>query len=439
MSSQAKAKDLLGILENNLKRSFDLAQDDRKYKIPQKKLRRVHRTFKIIGRLKLDGKKSFLFGLNHILLLMFSILFSTIAIGINSVSLPYVLYQNQVTNSLIGFSTASDFVGGIIMIFFLNKLTNKIGLFNSILFLSFIGSFVILFLPYYQNFILWFVLCFALGSSVISVTTLRRAWLNIIISNKVRAMVTAVSSAVLCAGFTIGPVIVKLCGAGDYKVFIISSIFTILSAFILLPIRKSEPKLVTPTKLKISALIKRNSKIMTIRFLTDLQCGTIMFFTVIYGLNSGLSAENAGLLISVFSVVGVLDFLIGFIVNQRSYQKLILFGFILIFFGIIALPFAIKNYYLAILIYVILGWVTSLIAICCWYGTNLKKHKSQMVFINSTFMAIGLFGIFIGNLLVGIAMQYFGKEGFVVVIAAASVFYLLFTTSKNLKSANLKN
>jgi len=191
-----------------------------------------------------------------------------------------------------------DIFGGIVIICLLHKLGKKIGIFNSILLFSLIAAIVILLLPFYQNFTLWFLLSFALGTSIISIITLRSAWINITIKSKIRSMIIAISSTVLCAGFTIGPIIVKFIGAGNYKVFVISSFCTLLSCLVLLPIRKIEPKLIPHSKLRLAVFIKRNSKIILARFLTDLQCGTIIFFTVIYGIKNGISAENSGLLIS---------------------------------------------------------------------------------------------------------------------------------------------
>ncbi|MES2677331.1 MAG: MFS transporter [Pseudomonadota bacterium] len=385
---------------------------------------KTSRILKILRGLKIDKKHSFFCGLNHIFLLLISILFLSTAMGINIVSLPLVLYQNQVPISLIGFATASDILGGISIIYLLHKLGKKLGIFNSILFFGCLASGTILLLPFYQNFILWLLLSFALGTAIISIISLRSAWINITIKNKIRAMIIATSSTAVCIGFTIGPIIVKFIGAGDYKVFIISSLFTLLSCLILFPIRQFEPKLIPHSKLRLIVFIKRNPRIFLARFLTDLQCGTIIFFTVIYGIKSNISAENSGLLISIFSSIGILDFLIGFMINQKSYQKLILWGFVAFFLAIAALPWAIKNYYSASLIYLILGWITSLVSICCWYGANLKRRKNQMIFINSSFAAIGLFGGFCGNLLAGIAMQFIGKEGFVLIIAASSLVYL---------------
>lgn len=389
-------------------------------------LNKASRILKILNCVKIDNQKSGFLGLNHIFFLLTSILFLSTAMGINIVSLPLILYQNQVPTSLIGFATASDIFGGIVIIYSLHKLGKKIGIFNSIFLFSCIASIVILLLPFYQNFVLWFLLSFALGTSIISIITLRSAWINITIKSRIRSMIIATSSTVLCAGFTIGPIIVKFIGAGSYTAFIISSLCTLLSCLVLIPIRKTEPKLIPHKKLRLIVFIKRNPKIILARFLTDLQCGTIIFFTVIYGIKNGISAENSGLLISIFSAVGMLDFLIGFIVNQKSYQKLILLGFAAFFLAIIILPFAISNYYSTSFIYLILGWITSLVSIACWYGANLNRRKGQLIAINSSFQAVGLFGGFFGNLLTGFAMQHFGNHGFVMIIAIASLVYLLY-------------
>lgn len=388
-------------------------------------MRKTSRILKILGGLKIDKNPSLFFGLNHIFLLLISILFLSTAMSINAVSLPLILFQNKIPLSLIGLTTASDILSGIFIIYLLHKLGKKIGILNSILLFGFIASSVILILPLYQNFLLWLLLSFALAMSIFSIITLRSAWINIVIKNKIRAMIIAASSTAVCIGFTIGPIIVKFVGASHYLVFILSSICILSSCLILLPIRQAEPKLIPHIRLKLVTFIKHNPRIILVRFLTDLQCGTIIFFTVIYGVQNNLSAENAGLLISIFSAVGVFDFLIGFIIKQSTYQRLVLWGFVGVFVVIIALPFAIKNYLLASLIYLILGWITSLISIACWYGANSGRRKNQLISINSSFQAIGLFGGFLGNLLTGIVMQSFGKNGFVMVIAIASLVYLL--------------
>jgi hypothetical protein len=74
------------------------------------------------------------------------------------------------------------------------------------------------------------------------------------------------------------------------------------------------------------------------------------------------------------------------------------------------------------------------VSIACWYGANLNRRKSQLIAINSSFQAVGLFGGFCGNLLTGIAMQYFGPNGFVMVIAAASLLYLFSVKTKQQKN-----
>jgi len=71
-------------------------------------LRKISIIIKILSNLKTGEKKPVFLGLNHIFFLLASILFLSTAMGINIVSLPLILYQNQVPTSLIGFATASD-------------------------------------------------------------------------------------------------------------------------------------------------------------------------------------------------------------------------------------------------------------------------------------------------------------------------------------------
>ena len=87
--------------------------------------------------------------------------------------------------------------------------------------------------------------------------------------------------------------------------------------------RKAQPKMLKHSSLKLSAFIKRNTKLVGAHFLTEMQYGIIMFFGVIYGMKSDISAEKMGLLLSVFTGVGLFDFLLGFIVNEKNYQKLL--------------------------------------------------------------------------------------------------------------------
>ena len=158
-----------------------------------------------------------------------------------------------------------------------------------------------------------------------------------------------------------------------------------------------------------------------------MQAIVIILFTVIYGIKNGLSAENSGILVSAFMLVGLADLLIGWMINNKELQKYINFGFLGALSTISFLPWAISNYYLAILVYIIYGWFISLIFISVITKVNHNQNAEDLIATNSAFQAIGGLGALCGTLLVGIFMQIFDAVGFVILIVLANLVYFLVT------------
>jgi cyanate permease len=228
----------------------------------------------------------------------------------------------------------------------------------------------------------------------------------------------------LCLGFALGPLLVKIVGAGQYWLFVISAFLVLLSCFLLLFIRHQQPK---PDENKIDywQIFKNHKNSFIARFLLDLQGVVIVLFTVIYGVKNGLSAENAGILVSAFMLVGLLDCFIGWLIKNRNLQKYINIGFVGTLIFISLLPLVILNYYLAMLIYVIYGWFVSLIFIASITKVNHNQNQNDLIAINSVFQAVGGLGAFCGIILAGIFMQFFGADGFVILLVMANLTYFI--------------
>ena len=369
-----------------------------------------------------------------ILLLLNSFVFA-VSSGINSVSFPLILYKNLNSTSAIGISSAIEILAGMIISIFLFGFSKRIGLLKMMIIFAIIDSVMILILPFYQNFHLWILLIFIHGLSWFSVITLRQSWVNIILNDKKRAMMLAINSTMLCSGFTLGPIIVKFIGAGEYLVFVISSFLAAISCFVLFLVKKNQPKLTGPIlQVPIFIIIKNNSEIFLARFLLDFQCAVVMVFTVIYGMEKGFSAENAGILVSAFMGISLFDFIIGFIVNN-NFKDYIRISFIGCLFMILALPLAMNSFYAAIIIFAIYGWFTSLAFISATTQVNFNRKEDEVISINSAFQAVALFGALCGTLLVGIAMQYIGPKGFILTIVLANIIYF---AHQHLQSRNEK-
>jgi len=375
-----------------------------------------------------------------IFLLLNSFVFA-ISSGINSVSIPLILYKNLNSTSVIGISSAIEIFAGIIISGFLFTLSKKIGLLKMMVISAIIDSVIILILPFYQNFYLWILLIFIHGFSWCSIITMRQSWINIILDDKKRALMLALNSTMLCSGFTLGPIIVKFIGAGQYLVFVFSSFFAAISCFSLFLINKYQPKLEKSfLHLPIFTIIKNNSEIFFARFLLDFQCAVAITFTVIYGMKNGFSAENAGILVSAFMGISLFDFIIGFIIKS-NFKNYIRIGFVGCFLMILVLPLVMYNFYASMIIFAIYGWSTSLAFISATTQINSNLKNNEVVSVNSAFQAVALFGALCGTLLAGIIMRCIGANGFVVTIILANIIYFihqlyLFLQKRNEKTQN---
>ncbi|MCE3255805.1 MAG: hypothetical protein K0R25_1299 [Rickettsiaceae bacterium] len=359
-----------------------------------------------------------------IIFLLISAFLFNFSIGINSVSFPLILYESQVPPVFIGIIQGAEILAGVAIAKYLYNLSRKIGTLKIMLIFAIAQATVISILPLYYNFWLWVSLVLVSGISWFGIITLRQSWLNIIVSNGRRSMVLAINSAVLCAGFALGPVLVKIIGAGQYPVFLTSS-FLIITSCILLLLAKHDQPVLEPRKENYLQIIKDNKSGFLARFLLDFQVMAVVLFTVIYGIKNNLSAESAGILVSAFMLIGLFDFLIGPLIKNHDLQKVITIGFLGSLFSILFLPFVIQNYYQAVLVFLVYGWFTSLIFIAVSTKINSNQDKQNLIPINSVFQAVGSLGALCGILLVGVFMQIFDKNGFVILIALANLLYLI--------------
>jgi MFS family permease len=359
-----------------------------------------------------------------VFLLIFSAFLFTFSAGINAVSFPFVLYQNQASPIIIGIIEGVEMLAGIFIAKFLYGISRKVGALKTIIAFALIEASIILILPLHYNFFLWIFLAFSSGICWFSVIALRQSWINIATKNHNRSMVMALNSTALCAGFALGPIAVKLIGAGQYLVFITSAILILFSCLSLLLVKNHQPKL-DDEKIDYWRIFKAHKNSFIARFLLDLQVIVVILFTVIYGIKNGFNAEDSGLLVSVFMLTGLADFLIGWMIKNKDLQKYINFGFFGALISMVFLPWISKNYYLLILAFVVYGWFISLIFLSLITKVNSNQNEKDLIAINSLFQAVGGLGALFGNLLVGIFMEIFDANGFVILIVGANLSYFI--------------
>ena len=368
-------------------------------------------------------------------LLLFSIFLFATAMGIDFVTFPTILTRNGFNASDIGIAFALEILGGIITSFFLSNFVAKLGMMRALKITSYTYGIIILLIYFCKNFWLWIAFVFAMGCSWFIYVITRQSWLNMILKNHQRGVAIGIFSMLISAGFAIGPIIVRFCGAENYLSFLISSLLVFLSFFLLkhLPVASSN---VESRHIPLKEFFKHNPRAFMTRFFLDFQTYLLLTFTVIFGRKIGLSYELAGLLITAYMSTGFFDVFVGFLLQKTSPYKLINIGFLVCLYSFISIALYNKSYLFLLISYFTFGLGIACIYVSVFKVMNEDYEKEKLVAANATFQLIGSLGALCSSLFGGFLVDIFGIQGFPIAIILGCVFYLSFLVTY--KDNNLK-
>lgn len=359
-----------------------------------------------------------------ITLLLISIFFFAVAIGINFVTFPTILAQNGVSADKIGLAFSCEMLGMIIISFFLPKIVRKLGVMNALTIAICSYSSSILLIYFYQNYFLWITIALFMGTCWLTYVITRQSWLNAVTSNEQRGIVLGIFSMLIGAGIALGPVIVSFSGANDYRTFVISACFTIASFFCVLPLKKAPPQIVSSKRISFRKFFKKNPLCFLGRFFLEFQTYFLVTCTVVYGNLIGLSPEKSGLLVTAFMMSCVFDVAVGFIVQKTSPYRMTLFGFVIYLVAFSIIFYQHDSYELLLFLYFCAGIGLACIFVSVFKMTNENYEEKDLLAANSAFQIIGCIGALCGVAVGGYFIEIFGKDGFPALIIVSSATYV---------------
>ena len=357
--------------------------------------------------------------------LFLSIFLFAVSMGINLVTFPTILNQNGVSAAAIAIAFTIDIFGGILMSLILSKLTSRFTMIRVLKVSVYLYAAIILLIYFYQNFYLWAILMFLMGSLWFSYVITRQSWFNMLLENKQRGIATGIFSMTISAGIAAGPLLVKIFGAENYLSFIASAALVIFSFLCLRPLKNKPQPTLESKRLSLTDFFKNNPRIFLARFFLDFQTYLLLTFSVVFGVKIGFSYESAGLLISAFLASGFCDVLVGFALIRLNPYRLIFWGFLGCATCFLAIIF-IRNYSFLLVAYFTFGVFIACIYVSVFKVTNDDYEESKLVAANSTFQLIGSGGAFFGSLFGGILFKIFGVVGFPIAMISSCICYLTF-------------
>ena len=361
------------------------------------------------------------------LLMVFSSIFlSSLAYGMLMVMIAIRLEANVKNEILISLSTVTQIGAGVIFSRFLPSFGQKTGLINTIYIASIIASICALLLYKFINYPLWIITIYALGTSLFSCSVTRNTAMVDITPVKIRAMVISFGTMLVAIGNSLGPIIINTIKTSDsFYTFAIASFLYLLSIVPLKRLRKVDSIVREQKKIGIWRYIANSPKIMFSGFSFSYAMSSCSAFCIIYGIRSGMSKEEASLLLSSMLFGTIFYLPIGYISNFFSKR------FLMIFFTAISIFVIIRIYnnndiYQNYSLFFILFGCLSGIKLPTLVLISEKYKSSQRLAANSAFTRIALIGNIFGLFTTGYLIKNFEYKGLWISIGSILFIFLLF-------------
>jgi len=361
-----------------------------------------------------------------IIKLFISIFLFSAAFGMNVVIFPAKLLENGITSAQIGFASAFEVVGGVIMSLYLGRFIKKIGVTKSLFFSSATYALAIGLIFFCKIFYFWLALVLIMGSCWVINVIARQAWIHSIISDENRGIMSGIYSMILTIGLATGPLLVKYFGAEGYISFAISTSMIFASFLIIQNLNNHTSLKIESGKIPFRDFFKKNPRCFLGRFFFDFISFSVVGFSVVFGKKLGFSSEDAGLLITAFMASFIFDVITGILLKKYDAYKLIKIGFIGFLICVSIIGIYHESYKLLLVIFFIMGICAAFIYVSIMTAVNSDYGKEDLIAANSTMQVIGSSGSLLAGLINGFLITIFSAQGFIIAISLSCIIYLTF-------------
>ena len=368
-------------------------------------------------------------------LIPFLIIITTLCIqlssGMNYIIFPLKLQEQGHSNTLIGLAMSFEILATILLFKNISIVVKRLGVIQTIIGASVIRGLVIYSLGFNDSYILWLGGIFIYGLSTSMLLVVIQTWLNLTDTGKFKGLFIGLYSSSLSLGIALGPVLLQFISDSKLQ-SLVNAIVPLFSIVILMSIFKYKPKMGGNDSIRVGFIFKHSKIVM----LSALVGGVCFFglpsFLTIYGIDNGLTSNEASLLLTMFMIGSVC---IGVIISSLSaFVDRIIILFVCVCLSVVCAVF------LALAVFSDFG--TALILLLIWggcmggiYATGLgfigeTFRKEDQISANTSFLLMDSLGGFVGLSIIGTSMDLMGSEGLTYIIVIVFTCYLFFITKQ---------
>lgn len=369
------------------------------------------------------------FKLNHILGIISGLICvaaTGIGFGLSLPLLSFIMKRMEISSTIIGLNTAMPALAAILLAPFFVKYMEKYGI-KLFIFFNVIIAITTFFGFYFtQNILIWFILRFVFGACLDSIFVASETWIAELSNDSNRGKIMGIFSSCLSVGYFVGAGILSFTGSHGILPFIVGALFIL---FVLIPVflaRNKIPNVTTENKTSLFPIIISTPIAMLAAVVYGYLETSAFNFLPIYGINNGLSEKNSVLLI-MFVGVGqaCLQYFIGAIADKYGEIRALILCTIISILGALGIKIFINSIFLLCFNLFFWGACISGFYTLALIFVGKKYKKTSLAGANSAVVAMFGFGSLIGPPIVGVSMNYFQSNGFLISILLPVIFYFI--------------
>ena len=319
--------------------------------------------------------------------------------------------------------------------FFTTKLLKKFGFYKIIFIATSIqGCCIAIMLEFLNpiNLAFWF---FILGMMGGLTWMTMDTWVNVVSNNSNRGKSIGIYNSSVTTGLAMGPLIVGLFGISDRGPLIICLLLIFFKIGVLISIKKYVNQVSIPdqsTKMKFSIIFISPFIFLAI-FFAGIEDSAFLSLFPAFMINDFFSEKQIGIYIFVGGIFGVLCQPFVGALSDHFNKRLLVFALLLAHVSwLILLKFSNSNEILIIIALMISGFAsTSLYTVTLAY-LGERINVSDIAFATSLFIIIYEIGEYIGPIIVGFNMNFFGNAGFTNTLLIFAFFSIIFGIFRSL-------
>ncbi len=347
-----------------------------------------------------------------------------IVVGLALSVFSIVLKENNINDFLIGFSDSVRRLSGIVFMLFVPFLVNKFGLYKISMLSILLYTITLLLMPFFANYYLWIFYIVLFGAGMMAFMTFIDSVLNVMVNNENRSKVNGLINVIVLLGIAAAPVVLKFTSAASYFVFALCGVLNIINLVSYSKLKTKYRDISFIKNLQLARFVKELPYVFLSKIFLEFLGATLFVFTVIYANSNGYSYENAGLLLSLYCLSGLIfSYATGYLYNRaRDRESLLIKGTLVTIGLIFMIPIVIGNPYFLFTIYFLLGISTGFIHLGCLIILNENYKKEELISVNSTLAIVGSISMIFAGIISGFFMERFNS-----MIMPIAIFGLIYT------------